>query len=349
MITEEEASRIQREYRDRRAKGIPDPVIVPKPLVPPVLVEEENKEPNVVPHFERKKCANCGVFGDVSKFVRAGKFCSHDCATRQANQLRMMANPNARSGASLMARRDSSDKRQSLLANNDIHTHEDSSNPRSSGSGQGKRRKTDTESLISNENIQERRKSTEKNTKNLVNGKKGNVFHRVRNEGLDFDINGTNNGHSLPSSPSSSSLLVTITPQSALHQSIFSLRVNQHQQPPPTAWDKHSLNLKPHLKDIQPLEVLKWQPDQVASFVNTIPGCQEVGQTFSDEVSFKDVLQICTNLFDIVTIQLIDGEAFLLLNQQDLVKILNIKLGPAVKIYNSIILIRDSLEASHTQ
>ncbi|RWS29342.1 hypothetical protein B4U80_02622, partial [Leptotrombidium deliense] len=40
---------------------------------------------------------------------------------------------------------------------------------------------------------------------------------------------------------------------------------------------------------------------------------------------------------------LVDGEAFLLLNQPDLVKILGIKLGPAVKIYNSILVIRDNM------
>lgn len=40
--------------------------------------------------------------------------------------------------------------------------------------------------------------------------------------------------------------------------------------------------------------------------------------------------------------QLIDGEAFLLLNQNDIVKILGLKLGPAIKIYNSILVIRDN-------
>lgn len=38
--------------------------------------------------------------------------------------------------------------------------------------------------------------------------------------------------------------------------------------------------------------------------------------------------------------QQIDGEAFLLLTQVDLVKILSIKLGPALKIYNSILMFK---------
>lgn len=37
-----------------------------------------------------------------------------------------------------------------------------------------------------------------------------------------------------------------------------------------------------------------------------------------------------------VFLQQIDGEAFLLLNQSDIVNILKIKLGPALKIYNTI-------------
>lgn len=35
-------------------------------------------------------------------------------------------------------------------------------------------------------------------------------------------------------------------------------------------------------------------------------------------------------------LQQIDGEAFLLLNQSDIVNILKIKLGPALKIFNTI-------------
>lgn len=88
---------------------------------------------------------------------------------------------------------------------------------------------------------------------------------------------------SLPSSPSSS--LVHITPQSALHQSIFSMRVLQHQQEPPLGWDRHSKNLHPVLQGIRPPDVLNWDAEKVAAFVNTIPGCRDIGQTFAEEVS----------------------------------------------------------------
>lgn len=45
-------------------------------------------------------------------------------------------------------------------------------------------------------------------------------------------------------------------------------------------------------------------------------------------------------LYCLFILQQIDGEAFLLLTQSDIVKILSIKLGPALKIYNSIIMLK---------
>jgi hypothetical protein len=45
-----------------------------------------------------------------------------------------------------------------------------------------------------------------------------------------------------------------------------------------------------------------------------------------------------------VVFQQIDGEAFLLLNQADIVKILDIKLGPALKIYNAILIFKNCLD-----
>ena len=38
----------------------------------------------------------------------------------------------------------------------------------------------------------------------------------------------------------------------------------------------------------------------------------------------------------------IDGEAFLMLTQADLVKTLGLKLGPALKIFNTLIMIRSN-------
>lgn len=40
--------------------------------------------------------------------------------------------------------------------------------------------------------------------------------------------------------------------------------------------------------------------------------------------------------------QQIDGKAFLLLTQTDIVTVLKIKLGPALKIYHSVLMFRNS-------
>lgn len=42
--------------------------------------------------------------------------------------------------------------------------------------------------------------------------------------------------------------------------------------------------------------------------------------------------------------QMIDGEAFLLLTQTDIVKIMSIKLGPALKISNAILMFKSTDE-----
>ena len=47
-------------------------------------------------------------------------------------------------------------------------------------------------------------------------------------------------------------------------------------------------------------------------------------------------------MFDL---QEMDGESFLMLTQADIVRILGIKLGPAIKIYNSILLFNQTTES----
>ncbi|XP_074597983.1 lethal (3) malignant brain tumor [Brevipalpus obovatus] len=110
---------------------------------------------------------------------------------------------------------------------------------------------------------------------------------------------------------------------STLHQAIFALRMNQHQLEAPVAWERHSKNLLSSSNVLNASEVLEWDAEKVTDFVETLPGCEEFAHRFEEEG--------------------IDGEAFLLINQSDLVKLLGIKLGPAVKIYNSILVIRDNI------
>uniref|UniRef100_A0A8D0FUN2 SAM domain-containing protein n=1 Tax=Strix occidentalis caurina TaxID=311401 RepID=A0A8D0FUN2_STROC len=108
----------------------------------------------------------------------------------------------------------------------------------------------------------------------------------------------------------------------ALHQSIFmpSLASN------PThrlhlCWEKHC-KLLPEVSGLTAKHVAKWTVEEVVSFIQRLPGCKEQASVFREEQ--------------------IDGEAFLLLNQSDIVKILSIKLGPALKIYNAILMFKSA-------
>ena len=94
---------------------------------------------------------------------------------------------------------------------------------------------------------------------------------------------------------------------------------------PASAWEKNSDFLRRRVAQITSCDVAAWSPRQVAHFVATIPGVRILN---GDDV-FHRILE-----------EEIDGEAFLLLTQTDLVKMLGLKLGPAIKIFNSILLIR---------
>lgn len=90
---------------------------------------------------------------------------------------------------------------------------------------------------------------------------------------------------------------------------------------------------------------------KVAGFVKGLPGCKEHAATFKTEVIEWDNQQhfsifkchLYQRFFPLL-LQQIDGEAFLLLTQTDIVKILSIKLGPALKIYNSILMLKNADE-----
>nr|XP_013810402.1 PREDICTED: lethal(3)malignant brain tumor-like protein 4 [Apteryx mantelli mantelli] len=112
--------------------------------------------------------------------------------------------------------------------------------------------------------------------------------------------------------------------QQALHQSIFmpSLASNPSHRLH-LCWEQHC-KLLPEVSGLTAKHVAKWTVEEVASFIQRLPGCKEQAAVFKEEQ--------------------IDGEAFLLLNQTDLVKILNIKLGPALKIYNAILMLKSAEE-----
>ncbi|XP_054638900.1 lethal(3)malignant brain tumor-like protein 4 isoform X2 [Dunckerocampus dactyliophorus] len=116
----------------------------------------------------------------------------------------------------------------------------------------------------------------------------------------------------------------SISLQQALHESVFSpgLTAAPHHRVA-LCWDKHC-QLLPEVLGLTAKRVAAWSSEEVATFVKGLPGCKEHAATFKTEQ--------------------IDGEAFLLLNQSDIVKILSIKLGPALKIYNSILMLKNADE-----
>ncbi|XP_074782320.1 lethal(3)malignant brain tumor-like protein 3 isoform X3 [Athene noctua] len=110
--------------------------------------------------------------------------------------------------------------------------------------------------------------------------------------------------------------------QQALHQSIFmpSLASNPAHRLH-FSWEKHC-KLLPEVVGLTAKHVAKWTVEEVVNFIQRLPGCKEQASVFKEEQ--------------------IDGDAFLLLNQTDIVKILGIKLGPALKIYNAILMVNSA-------
>nr|XP_023855959.1 lethal(3)malignant brain tumor-like protein 3 [Salvelinus alpinus] len=115
------------------------------------------------------------------------------------------------------------------------------------------------------------------------------------------------------------------TLQQALHQSVFMPCTSPSPSSSPFCWDQHS-KLLPTVAGITSSKVASWTVEEVIEFIQGLPGCREHVHTFRDEQ--------------------IDGEAFLLLTQVDLVRIMSIKLGPAIKIYNSILMFKTAEESA---
>ncbi|XP_008400399.1 lethal(3)malignant brain tumor-like protein 4 isoform X3 [Poecilia reticulata] len=93
-------------------------------------------------------------------------------------------------------------------------------------------------------------------------------------------------------------------------------------------WEQHR-KLLPGVARFHADAVRRWTVQQVSDFVESLPGCEDQAQQFRDEQ--------------------IDGRAFLLLTQRDIVRIMSIKLGPALKIYNSILMFKHAEDKSQSQ
>ncbi|XP_047205583.1 lethal(3)malignant brain tumor-like protein 4 isoform X2 [Girardinichthys multiradiatus] len=127
-----------------------------------------------------------------------------------------------------------------------------------------------------------------------------------------------------PVSPAAESSL-----QAALHQSVFlSAMSAQPGRDLSLCWEQHR-KLLPGVARIHADAVQCWSVQQVSDFIESLPGCEEQAQQFREEQ--------------------IDGRAFLLLTQRDIVRIMSIKLGPALKIYNSILMFKHTEDTSQSQ
>lgn len=75
-------------------------------------------------------------------------------------------------------------------------------------------------------------------------------------------------------------------------------------------------------QDLPPNDPTKWNVREVYNFICSLPGCQEIAEEFRS--------------------QEIDGQALLLLKEDHLMSTMNIKLGPALKIFARINMLKDS-------
>lgn len=114
------------------------------------------------------------------------------------------------------------------------------------------------------------------------------------------------------------------------------------------SWKENVDFLKVPVKDLSLTQVSQWQAKQVAGFVSTLPGVgnsstngdSQTNESNGDDKSSTRSPEVLGNLASRIIEEEIDGEAFLLLTQADLVKLLGLKLGPAIKLYNAILLIK---------
>lgn len=88
------------------------------------------------------------------------------------------------------------------------------------------------------------------------------------------------------------------------------------------------------IEPVQPVELsaslknpLNWSVGEVASFVSQLPNCSMIGQTFIQHD--------------------IDGIAFLSLRRSDMVDIMGLSLGTAIKVFNRILFLREECNAHY--
>ena len=69
---------------------------------------------------------------------------------------------------------------------------------------------------------------------------------------------------------------------------------------------------------------LKWDTEEMAVWIENFPGCSEIGKLVRREE--------------------IDGQTFISFTRKDLQEHLNVKMGPAIKVYDKIRQLRETIE-----
>ncbi|KAI1892493.1 hypothetical protein AGOR_G00134170 [Albula goreensis] len=95
-----------------------------------------------------------------------------------------------------------------------------------------------------------------------------------------------------------------------------------HGERGPDPGEGHARELPLLTQHFLPSDPTKWNVADVYEFIGSLPGCQEIAEEFRS--------------------QEIDGQALLLLKEDHLMSTMNIKLGPALKIFARISLLKDS-------
>ncbi|XP_058797156.1 lethal(3)malignant brain tumor-like protein 3 [Phymastichus coffea] len=111
-------------------------------------------------------------------------------------------------------------------------------------------------------------------------------------------------------------------PDKQLRMELYHSVYNPGYNPMPDAphvWAKHS-NALNRVVSKQNTNPRRWSSEEVIKFIQSLPNCREIGSVFRKH-----------NL---------DGDGFLMLTQEDLVSTMGLRLGPAIKLYNSIVLLR---------
>ncbi|XP_041424509.1 polyhomeotic-like protein 2 isoform X4 [Xenopus laevis] len=108
-----------------------------------------------------------------------------------------------------------------------------------------------------------------------------------------------------------------LSPMSA--SSSLSRARQEHNVEPPNLHSRDPIAMS---QDFLPSDPTKWNVEDVYDFVRSLPGCQEISEEFRA--------------------QEIDGQALLLLKEDHLMSAMNIKLGPALKLYARISMLKDS-------